>query len=411
MAETRRQVHELQRTVAATKGAWPMSNGRLHVIWGQAGVYAWLPDLVALVPIASLDDRQLVAQRADDGVNDHIVGACNRLAEDGLVRQGSVPPVRPIVTRSQLKSQLSHQMSGLTLCVTSRCNLRCRYCVYSGNHPGRRPHGNEDMPIEVAHAAVEMLRRCSGGVDHSAISFYGGEPLLRPSFLREVVEHAERLLAGKQLSFHMTTNGTLLTKDLARFLVAQGFDILVSIDGPPEVHDRYRRGVDGRPTFRDTRRGLELLFDESPGYFRTKVGLSIVLAPPYKLDCVERFLQDPLIRQVARLTFSGLIDPNDWFLDAVGADRQEQATMLFEEIISFFRSIERDRLLPWTNLHSVGYHLTQDFLRRFVEARRDALRGPLGVSQGICVPGARKCFVDVDGMLARLRQFWVGIRG
>lgn len=81
------------------------------------------------------------------------------------------------------------------------------------------------------------------------IGFYGGEPLLAFSLIRKIVEYAETVFLGKEIKFFITTNATLLTEEISKFLLDHNFRVTFSIDGPKKVHDQNRIFPDGRGTF------------------------------------------------------------------------------------------------------------------------------------------------------------------
>jgi uncharacterized protein len=77
-------------------------------------------------------------------------------------------------------------------------------------------------------------------------------PLIKSHF-----EYAKRILPTTKLGFSITTNATLMTPDIGRFLFKEGFSVRVSIDGPREIHDEYRKDIQGKGTFDRTLSGLK----------------------------------------------------------------------------------------------------------------------------------------------------------
>lgn len=91
-------------------------------------------------------------------------------------------------------------------------------------------------------------------------TWHGGETLMRPiSFYRRVIELQKKYAAGKAIDNCIQTNGTLLTPEWCQFFKKEGWLVGVSIDGPQEVHDRYRRSRSGRPSFVQVMKGIKLL--------------------------------------------------------------------------------------------------------------------------------------------------------
>ena len=136
----------------------------------------------------------------------------------------------------------------LVLELTQRCNLRCEYCCYGQYYPELRCHSEATLSLEVATNVVRHF--LSHRPQKCLISFYGGEPLLEFELLQQIVLFAEDLATQYDVKpeFSLTTNGTLLTDEKIHFLVKHDFNVMVSMDGPKDVHDRYR-------VFRDERSG------------------------------------------------------------------------------------------------------------------------------------------------------------
>lgn len=117
----------------------------------------------------------------------------------------------------KVESYIQNNLSLLILQVTQNCNLRCKYCVYSGSYVNR-VHTNKRMNFETAKQAVDFYYNHSKNIDIASISFYGGEPLLEFELIRNIVEYCEMKFSGKQLNLNMTTNATLLTNEMMDFL-------------------------------------------------------------------------------------------------------------------------------------------------------------------------------------------------
>jgi len=129
------------------------------------------------------------------------------------------------------------------------CNLDCAYCFYlekEALYPGERSWRMSDQVLE------RYVERYITEQDSPVISFawQGGEPtLMGLDFFRRVValqrRHCPR---GKRIENALQTNGVLLDNDWARFCAEHGFLVGISIDGPADLHDRYRVDKGGKPT-------------------------------------------------------------------------------------------------------------------------------------------------------------------
>lgn len=152
-------------------------------------------------------------------------------------------------------------ITNVELLLADGCNLNCTYC-FEGLKPKRL------MPLELAQMTVErLIKEWSGDEKAISIFLFGGEPLLNWPVLRRTVEYAEEIAqeSGKQVSFSITTNGTLLNIERVRFLRDHRIPVMLSMDGLPDAHNRHRRMVKDRPSFSLVWKGFQLLQE----YYKT----------------------------------------------------------------------------------------------------------------------------------------------
>ena len=147
----------------------------------------------------------------------------------------------------------------------SLCNLDCAYCYYldkSELYGGREPR----MSLE----DLERYVRCyidACETDEITFNWHGGEPLvLGLDFYKKAVEFQQKYKGDKKISNTLQTNATLVTDEWARFFAENNFLLGVSVDGPPEVHDRYRRDKGGAPTCEKVVKGMEKLYRAGAQY-------------------------------------------------------------------------------------------------------------------------------------------------
>lgn len=142
---------------------------------------------------------------------------------------------------------------------SGQCNMRCDYCFYCDESAKRRQASYGFMTEQTLK---NVVRKCVIPAEGAcSIVFQGGEPTLcgLPFFQRaaEFAQHFNR--RGIRIDFALQTNGYEITEDWCRFFAQQRFLIGVSVDGTPQIHDRYRRGRNGAPTYARVMESIRLL--------------------------------------------------------------------------------------------------------------------------------------------------------
>jgi len=141
-------------------------------------------------------------------------------------------------------------VKALCLHIAHDCNLRCRYCFASTGDFGTR---RTLMSPETGKKAIDFIIEKSGARRNLEIDFFGGEPLLNFDTIKQIVFYANKRgeETGKNFRFTLTTNAVLLNEEHKEFINKYIGNIVLSIDGRPEVNDRMRFRIDGRGTYDD----------------------------------------------------------------------------------------------------------------------------------------------------------------
>ena len=141
----------------------------------------------------------------------------------------------------------------------SLCNLRCKYCYYL--EKGRLYAGQKNQVISDQTLETFIKEYIEAQTTPSVLfSWHGGETLMRPvAFYQRALELQQKYARGRRIDNTIQTNATLLTDEWCRFFRDNNFLVGVSIDGPQEFHDEYRRTATGRPTFHKVMQGIRML--------------------------------------------------------------------------------------------------------------------------------------------------------
>ncbi len=139
-------------------------------------------------------------------------------------------------------------VKALCLHVAHTCNLNCEYCFASqGKYHGDRAL----MSFEVAKQAIDFLIENSGSRKNLEVDFFGGEPLMNFEVVKEITAYCRSIEKekGKNFRFTLTTNGVLLDDEVIDFANRECHNVVLSLDGRKEVHDRLRKTVNGKGSY------------------------------------------------------------------------------------------------------------------------------------------------------------------
>ncbi len=157
-------------------------------------------------------------------------------------------PYEGIVDMAAEYKRQSGEIKALCLHVAHTCNLNCEYCFASqGKYNGERAL----MSFEVGKQALDFLIEHSGRRRNLEVDFFGGEPLMNWDVVKRLVAYARSIEKehGKNFRFTLTTNGVLVDDEVIEFANREMNNVVMSIDGRPEVHDRFRRDYAGNGSF------------------------------------------------------------------------------------------------------------------------------------------------------------------
>lgn len=140
-------------------------------------------------------------------------------------------------------------IKAICLHVAHGCNLNCEYCF-----AGKGEYGGADkglMPLEVGRRALDFLVEQSAGRKNLEVDFFGGEPLLNWKVCKELVKYGRELEKkyNKNFRFTLTTNGVLVDDEVIAFCNKEMSNVVLSLDGRQEVHDRLRKTQNGKGSY------------------------------------------------------------------------------------------------------------------------------------------------------------------
>jgi len=293
--------------------------------------------------------------------------------------------------KEELIKLINTECNMLGLEVTDRCNLRCQYCVHSEENREIRAHGSKNIKIETAFAAIERLKKNSEKSRGANIIFYGGEPLLNFPLIKKCIKYAKDLFIDKYVFFSMTTNGTQITPEIAKFLFTNQVKVKVSLDGPEAIHDRYRKNFKGKGSYRKTLLGLRNLINAYGDLSSNKISLNMVYTPPFSQKQIEKrlklwsdieWLPNDILANISYYSGPRLSDVNH-------EEDKDLLQWAFEEYCLKISKNEPP--------HPFTVELIEKFFAVFSQRTIYNKASDKFALNGCCIPGVRRIFVTVDG--------------
>ena len=169
--------------------------------------------------------------------------------------------------------------------VGSACNLNCEYCYYLEKEH-LYPSADKQMMSDALLEKFTEEYINSQTQNEIMFTWHGGEALLRPiSFYKKALEYQKKYGRGRHIENVLQTNGTMLNDAWCEFFKENNFLIGVSIDGPQEFHDEYRRNKGGLPTFVKVMKGIQLLKKHGVEYN------AMAVVNDYNADYPQEFYQ------------------------------------------------------------------------------------------------------------------------
>lgn len=313
-----------------------------------------------------------------------------RFREKGFCQESELCEIEHPATPT-LQAALQTQLRQIVLQVTQNCNLRCSYCAYSGSY-FNRTHTNKRMSVETALRAVDFFLERSSGVEEVTIGFYGGEPILEFDLIKQVIDHVEKHYPARKVRYNFTTNLTLFTDEVIDYVLEKNIQIMISIDGPQPVQDKYRTFVNGKGSFATVMANARRIKERDPNYYQTCF-TNTVASPGEDYESIREFLDHSELFGPLHSSFTQVND--------VGL---KEAVTYGDE---YYRMVRREKFKML--LFTLGEIDSSRASRMFAQEKATILHtnreliggGTLhsrkGHPGGPCVPGLHRFFVDVDG--------------
>ena len=329
------------------------------------------------------------------------VAQVRRMFENNAAMDSGSPMARELRELGFFSGRPEHPMDPnyvtLLLIASTACNLRCPHCLAGDGDYGlakaNMPGGVCQVSLDYQKKQLEnLLRKQLYEEIDLGVFFFGGEPLLNWETIKHTIRSAADTTADLNRSFHtpvrtafsISTNGTLLTKEVADFAAAYGVEMIISIDGP--THDQHRMYRNGRGSLEQAIAGYRLLVEAG-----VSIRINTVVLPEDAIRIRERiaWFQETMLQERhenTRVTFSFQRGP-------VG-----QASTALRPSCIYSTSCIDTYISALQEFNQAGYETYETELRRKIDAGGTFLKCSAGIERICVVPNGNvypcQSFID-----------------
>lgn len=293
-----------------------------------------------------------------------------------------------------LEYHLNENLSQLILQVTQNCNFRCLYCVYSTiNFETQRNHSIRKMELKTAIASIDFFAEHSKNQKTVNLSFYGGEPLLEFKLIKELVKYSKTIFEGKDINFSITTNGSLFNDEIIKFLSENKFNLMVSIDGTPEIHNKSRKFANtGEGTYSVIEKGLKKIKNLNPNFYK-KIIFNVVIDPRNNYNELLKFFNENEL--FANSVIKNAIIDDKYTVEKITLNEEytiEYKVQKFKTILSLLGRYSEKKISTVSKIN------IYDEFNYFEKALKSKKKLSYEMSHsGPCIPGQTKLFITTNG--------------
>lgn len=307
-----------------------------------------------------------------------------------------------VIGREEYNKVVPHTCKQIILELTEACNLRCGYCIYNEHHSDYRAFSQKNMSEEIAKKSIDMILSEVEG-DEFALTFYGGEPLVNFSLMRSCIDYVKGMHPDLKLSVSFTSNLTLLTEEMIDYfanLKTESVDIMCSLDGPQNLHDKYRKFANGVGSYRAATKHFKLLLSRFYDLEKKHtLSINCVVAPAYskmKLLGIKKYFEE-------ELGIPKEIEVHYAYMDRGGMEIPLNKEGIVEDATKMESDVPMEE---WAQEEILSGNRDKKLFDIFAKemwmmaSREKAKNGEVLTRSGLlgcCIPGQRRIYVTVDG--------------
>ena len=275
------------------------------------------------------------------------------------------------------------------IAITEQCNLRCTYCCYSGEYEGNHIHSSRTLCEGDIQAIYDFIAK-TAKTKPIRISFYGGEPLVNYPLVQYAIQEGQQRWED-DVTFSVSTNGTLLTEERIDWLVNNGVELAISIDGTQPFHDAHRVDAKGNGSYTKVRNALAYLHSKTFHQYPKVVLMMTLPSVSMLIPIAQAWHKDEVLQHYAPTHISGLT-PN--FLQGVAKEDWETLKIQYIQLLDAY-----EQHPEWSVLQTFFDEIVSYWKNRPVFEVSEST--PLST----CMPVNTKLYIDANLQLAVCEKF------
>lgn len=298
------------------------------------------------------------------------------------------------VSFSETSDYSFEKVSMFTIEITQQCNLRCKYCIYSGSYENRRTHNDSIFPSEAIPSLVEFINKHADiNAPQITVCFYGGEALLRKDNIKRIISELSTL--ALHFEYTISTNGILLTNENIEWILSIPYlKLTVTVDGDEVTHDANRIFPNGMGSYNIVMNNLQRFQSIHPEEYNRRIQFLATVDSITRIPALSKYwINNPILSNNRPVHISSILPnfTNNYKLNP---------TVLLQNQLQVYNQALNDYLYGKENI------LT-DELRRLVSIIEHRQFFDLPKQQRFitCCHNPYSCFISSTGQLYICEKF------
>lgn len=286
------------------------------------------------------------------------------------------------------------KISMFTIEMTQQCNLRCKYCIYSGEYANRRSHNEQSFSSDAIPSLIKFIsEHADKSVPVITVCFYGGEALLQKDIIKKIIHELNAL--DYTFEYSISSNGVLLNEETVEWICSTtNLKVTITIDGDKLIHDANRVFPSGKGSFDIVMKNLKRFKDKYPDEYDKRIQFLSTVDSISRLPELSIFwVHNPLLASHRPVHISSII-PNfskDGAPDSSSL-LKKQLVVYDNALISYIKGDE---------------NILTDELKRLIGIieHRDFFDLPKQQKFVTCCHNPYSCFISANGQLYVCEKF------